>query len=212
MYSKDNLSQRVNGTKRRRLNDNTYVICEDKPKDEIYINVIRNHIYFYSDVTNKSCFELTTHLRILDIALDGEDYKDFKKKDKVIHLHINSYGGCLMSAITIINTISALNHQVYSYIDGYAASAGTLISCVCKKRFMYKNSRMLIHQLSSIAEGTYENIIDEFNDLTELMEEIRKIYMDNTKIKEKELRELLSRDIWLNSKKCLQYKLVDKIL
>jgi len=114
--------------------------------------------------------------------------------------------------MTIINVIRSLKHPVYSYIDGYAASSGTLISCVCEKRFMYKNSRMLIHQLSSGAMGTYENIVDEFDDLTELMEEIYKIYTENTNIKKKELKEMLRRDVWWNSKKCLKLKLVDKVL
>ena len=39
--------------------------------------------------------------------------------------------------------------SIYTVIEGYTASAGTLISVYGRKRFIRKNTYMLIHQLSS---------------------------------------------------------------
>ena len=71
---------------------------------------------------------------------------------------------------------------------------------------------MLIHQLSSGCWGKMCEIEDEMENLTDFMDKIKKIYVDNTKIPRKELSELLKHDLWLNSEKCLKYSLADEIM
>ena len=101
---------------------------------------------------------------------------------------------------------------IYTYVDGFAASAATLLSVAGKKRFMTKNSLMLIHQLSGGSQGKYSEMKDENENLDVLMDIIINFYLNNSKIKKDELLSILNRDIWLNSKKCLQYGLIDEIL
>ena len=50
----------------------------------------------------------------------------------------------------------------------------------------------------------------ENNDL--LMSIIYNLYMERTKMNRQQLETILSRDIWLNSTRCLQYGLVDEIV
>ena len=52
---------------------------------------------------------------------------------------------------------------------------------------------------------------DEMNNLKQLMKKIKEIYKKYTKIKEKDLDDILKRDIWWDSKKCLKFGLVDEI-
>ena len=108
--------------------------------------------------------------------------------------------------------IKKLETPVYTYIDGFAASAATLISVVGKKRFMTSNSIMLIHQLSGGMNGKFSEMEDENENLHGLMDFITKIYLENTKMNEIELNKILKRDIWLNSTYCLEHGLVDVIL
>jgi ATP-dependent protease ClpP protease subunit len=54
-------------------------------------------------------------------------------------------------------------------------------------------------------------IEDEYKNLEDMMEKIKEIYMENAKIPKKELTELLKHDLWLDSKKCIKYGLVDEI-
>ena len=122
-----------------------------------------------------------------------------------IYLHINSYGGSVFDALSIIDTIQNCNVPVYSIIEGCAASAATLISVVCNKRYITKNSYMLIHELRSGIWGKYSEIEEEYENLTSLMDTLFSIYQENTNIKnQKTLKNLLKKDSWWNSEICLK--------
>ena len=45
-----------------------------------------------------------------------------------------------------------------------------------------------------------------------MMEMIKKLYKEYTKVPDKELDEILKHDLWWDAEKCLEYGLVDKIL
>ena len=45
-----------------------------------------------------------------------------------------------------------------------------------------------------------------------IMNIVINLYLNNTNIDEFKLKELLKKDIWLDSKTCLNYGLVDKII
>jgi ATP-dependent protease ClpP protease subunit len=90
-------------------------------------------------------------------------------------------------------------------------SAGTIISVVCNKRFIGANAYMLIHQLSSQMWGKMSEMEDEYKHLTELMEQITKLYGEYSKIPKKKLSKLLKHDLWLNPKTCIKYGLVDEV-
>ena len=53
-----------------------------------------------------------------------------------IHLRINSYGGSVFAAFSSIDYIMKSKTSVYTYIDGCAASAGTIMSVVGSQRFI----------------------------------------------------------------------------
>ena len=111
-----------------------------------------------------------------------------------------------------MDLIKNLETPVYTYIDGFAASAATLISVAGDKRFMTKNSMMLIHQLSSQNSGKFLEIEDDMSNLKTMMALLKKIYLENTNLTEEILTELLRKDLWLTSDICLEYGLVDKII
>ena len=170
-----------------------------------------NHIYFYSEVNRDSIYDLATLINEVEEENKALSFK-MKIDDIPIYLHINSYGGCVFSGFNIIDVIESCSVPIYSIVEGCAASAGTLMSVVCDKKYIRKNSYMLIHQLSSGCWGKMCEIEDEVENLTDFMDKIKKIYMDNTKIPKKELTELLKHDLWLNSDKCLKYNLADEIM
>jgi ATP-dependent Clp protease protease subunit len=101
---------------------------------------------------------------------------------------------------------------VISIIDGCAASAATIMSVTAQERLMHENSFMLIHQLSSMMWGKYAELKDDMVNNDMLMEKIKGIYEEHTKIPKKELSKLLSHDLWWDAKKCLQYGLIDDIV
>lgn len=175
------------------------------------IQDINNDIYFYAPVTQRSCFELKNKLMDLD-AKSKIFQVQYKIDPPPIHLHIQSEGGSLYHTLYIIDLIRKMETPVYTYVDGFAASAASLISVVGAKRYMTENSLILIHQLSGSESGKYNEMQDQMTNMRILMSIIRKIYLEYTKLDENTLNALLQKDLWLESKTCLAYGLVDEII
>ena len=132
--------------------------------------------------------------------------------DPTIHLRINSYGGEIFAGLSTVDVIRSLRTKVYTYVEGAAASAATLISIAGKKRFIGKNSFMLLHQLSSVCAGTFERLEDEHENNKRIMNSMKSLYKEYTKIPMKELDQILKRDIWFDANTCLKYGIVDAII
>lgn len=171
-----------------------------------------NEIYLYGAITQRSCFELKKLLTDMNIKMKTYQLQYNTEIPPPIHLHIQSEGGSLYHTLYIIDLIDNLDTDVYTYIDGFAASAATLISVVGKKRFMTKNSLMLIHQLSGADSGKFNELQDQMTNMTILMSILTNVYLNYTKIDKETLSQLLKKDLWLDSETCLNYGLVDEIL
>ncbi len=117
-----------------------------------------------------------------------------------------------MNTYYIVDLIQSLETPVNTFIDGFAASAATLISVAGDKRYMTKNSLMLIHQLSSQNGGKFNEIKDDMANLETMMRLLKKIYLEKTNLNNYQLDELLKQDLWLDSDTCLKYGLVDEII
>lgn len=176
------------------------------------ITISNNNIYFYGPITSESCKELDNAL--IELDKDSKIFSDnFKISPPPINLHIQSEGGSLMNTFYVIDLINNLETPVYTYVDGYVASAGSLISVVGKKRYMTKNSFIMIHQLSSsLGEGKFNDLDDNMDNLNKFMNTLRNIYLEKTKIPIDDLNNILEHDLWMNSKESLDYGLVDYII
>ncbi len=176
------------------------------------VAVEENRIYFYAPVTDSTVLDLNKAIRSLDIEMQCLSVR-FGGGTFPIELHIHSPGGDLFSGLAAVDTIRSVKTPVHTYVDGSAASAATLMSLAGDKRFIYKNSFMLIHQISSMmVEGTHEQFKDEFENQQRLMNRIKDLYREKANMSEETLEDLLKHDLWLDSGKCLEYGLVDHIL
>lgn len=170
----------------------------------------RNHIYFYSDVDQDTCLDLNR--KILDLNKELLKYSiDYDCEPPNIYLHINSNGGCLMSAFATVDAIKNSRIPIVSIVEGCAASAATIISMVCHKRYITPNSFMLIHQLSTGVYGKYEEIKDDFINDTKFMERLYALYRNHTNMNNSKIKSVLSRDIWWDMEECHQNGLVDGV-
>ena len=170
-----------------------------------------DEIYFYGPVTQRSCFELKNMLKDMEMKMITLGYQ-YHVKPPPIHLHIQSQGGSLYHTLYIVDLIQNLKVPVYTYVDGFAASAATLMSVVGEKRYMTKNSLMLIHQLSGADSGKYNELQDQMSNMNVLMNIIVETYKTHTKIQNMTLYNLLQKDLWLDAETCLTYGLVDEII
>ena len=111
-----------------------------------------------------------------------------------------------------MDTILRCKVPVETYVDGFSASAATFLTVVGKKRYMSRNSYMLVHQLSTTFWGTYSNFEDEKQNLDLMMKNIKNIYKEYTKIPMKKLNEILKHDLMWDAKTCLEYGMIDEII
>lgn len=174
------------------------------------VSIRDNHIYFYGNVNTKNAIKLNTAIKDITKKLMTIQL-DFDIDNLKIYLHINSFGGSVFAGLAIIDTILSSQIPIVSIVEGSAASAATLISVVCSERIIKPNSFMLIHQISSGFWGKMEEIKDEFINLKKLTKKLKGIYKEHTTIEKDNLKGLLKRDLWLDSKECLEYGLVDKV-
>jgi len=77
---------------------------------------------------------------------------------------------------------------------------------------MTPNSYVLIHQLNMDGQwGKFEDFKDQMGNLEQFMERFRKIYLAETQVPETKLEKLLKRDMYMDSKKCLKWGVVDDL-
>lgn len=189
---------------------------------EKYVNIIDNHIYLYGPVDDYTTPVVIKAIHTLNNSikktkkieqiykLDDDDANEYESN--IIYFHINSYGGNITDGMAIADTIRLSKIPIYTIVEGAAASIASIILLAGKKRFMTKYSYILIHELRTFFEGTFSNLTDDFANSKLFMQMLKKIYRSNTKISKKELDELLKKDIWLKSNKCLKLGFVNKIL
>jgi len=177
------------------------------------VEAMNNRIYFYSEVNRAKILTLNKKITSLNISLLNQvNTLDLGSCPANIRLYINSFGGSVFAGMSAVDYIRSSKVPVTSIIDGCAASAATLMSVVAPKRLIREHSFMLIHQLSSISWGKFEELRDDMTNNELLMRTITDIYTQHTRIPKKKLKEMLKRDLWWDAKTCLEYGLVDDII
>jgi len=170
-----------------------------------------NKIYFYSGVNRNACVELNKKIGELE-AKSLTLSNTLGILPPPIKIYINSGGGTIVSGIASMDTMIRCKVPIETYVDGFSASAATFLTVVGEKRYMSRNSYMLVHQLSSTFWGTYSNFEDEKKNLDLMMKTIKDIYKKYTKLPMKKLDKILKHDLMWDAKTCLEYGLIDEIL
>mgnify|MGYP003625309210 CR=1 FL=1 len=76
------------------------------------------------------------------------------------------------------------------------------------ERLMGKNAYVLIHQISTELWGNFQELKHELKSTDKFMKNLKKMYLEKTKIPEKKLNKLMKKDIYLSPKDCLKYGIV----
>jgi ATP-dependent Clp endopeptidase proteolytic subunit ClpP len=183
----------------------------DGNKPEKFISVHENKIYYYSNVNRESAVELNKKIGELESkSLTMSKTLDIDTPS--IKVLINSGGGSITAGISSMDTILRCKVPVETYVDGFCASAATFLSVVGEKRFMSRNSYMLIHQLSTNFWGKYSEFEDEKQNLDLMMTTIKNVYKEYTKVPMKKIDEILKHDLMWDATTCLEYGLIDKVV
>lgn len=171
-------------------------------------------LYIYDDITKYGEFNWETweyedsetsanHIReVLQEIPEGAE----------LEIHINSNGGDAFEAVAIYNLLCQYKGHKTSYVDGVAHSAAFLIPFACDWRIMGRGTSALFHEMWTGARGNAEQFRQIANQLDNMMQSNRQIYLQRAKnITEEEIKELMAAETVLTPEMCLEYGFCDEI-
>lgn len=183
----------------------------DSDSEENMVKTIGNEIYFYSDVTSKKVFELIHQVKKLETKLLKQSI-DLPNYEPDITIYIKSDGGDVYAGFSGMDHLLQSKVKIYTVADGCCASAATFLLLAGSYRYINPHTHVLIHQITSGGFwGKFEELKDEMTVCKQLMDMIRNIYKEKTKIPEKTFRTLMKRDVYLSPEECLNYGIVHEI-
>lgn len=126
-----------------------------------------------------------------------------------IILRINSPGGEVFEAMSILNMLRAHKASVLGVVDGLAASAGSVIAAGCDETVMSPGTQMMIHSPSTIVWGNASEMRKVADVLDGIEESIIEIY--RTKAGESSWGELLANETWFTAQQAVEAGLADRV-
>ncbi|MDR1333256.1 MAG: ATP-dependent Clp protease proteolytic subunit [Holosporales bacterium] len=172
---------------------------------DIYSRLLKERIIF---LTGQIYDEMATVICAQLLFLEAED----PKKD--INMYINSPGGVVTAALSILDTMRYVRCDVATLCIGQACSAGSLLLCSgnAGKRYILPNARVLIHQPSGGAQGQATDIEIHAREILALRGRLNAIYAENTEQSLDVIEKAMERDKFMSAEEAVDFGLVDSIV
>ena len=146
-----------------------------------------------------------------EIGFWGTQAKDFRAQLDAVEgnelvVEINSIGGDVMAGLGIYNMLRSWakdGKTVTTRVTGIAASIASIITLAGDKREMPKNTFAMVHQASTVAVGTSEDMRDAADMLDKVDSSLRNIYMDRMGADEAKATEIMAKDTYLTAAECM---------
>lgn len=141
------------------------------------------------------------------------ELKALEKDYKQINVRINSAGGSVFEGIAIYNAMRASSATVETYVDGLAASMGSIIALAGSKVHMSMNASIMTHKPSIGGGGDSEELKRKAQLLDDLEATMAGIYAAKTGKTEQECKTayLNGKDNWFTATQALEHGLVDTL-
>ena len=154
------------------------------------------------------------HVAILQTM--GIEKEEAKLRVPDFNIHINTYGGSVYPGLGICDIITDLakNFNVNIFCSGYIMSMGVPIILSGTKRFAYKNTTFMIHEISGFGWGKLTEIKEDLKETERLNNILKDIICKKSKVTKKEINEWYEkkRDVFLSTVEAKDYGLIDEII
>jgi len=139
--------------------------------------------------------------------LDSVEVKD-------ITLHVDSPGGGVKSGLGIVDVMDYIKSDIRTVNTGMAASMGSILlgAGTKGKRGTLKHSRVMLHQVSTGAQGNIQDIRRSIAEGEKYNTELFRMLGEYTDKAPEQVLEDASRDLWLGSEEALEYGIIDYII
>jgi ATP-dependent Clp protease protease subunit len=134
--------------------------------------------------------------------------------ERDIYLYINSPGGSVYAGLGIYDTMQYLSAPVATMCVGIAASMGAVLLAAGAegKRSALPNSRIMIHQPSSGAQGTAADIEIQAKEILYARARINQILSNHTGQDVEKIADDVDRDRFMSPDEALEYGIIDNVV
>lgn len=131
-----------------------------------------------------------------------------------ITVYVNSPGGSADCGFAIFDLLRYVESPVITVCSGICASAAILIFLASEKgkRYSLPNSRFLLHQPSTQAQGTASDLQITAQEIVKLRERYNEIVSEEVKQSVEKITGDSARDFWLTAQEAEAYGLVSKVI
>ena len=184
-------------------------ITNNSPLDLVYESMAAESeriVYLSGDVNEHSISSVITTL----LSLANQDSKT------PINLIVSTYGGSVDEMFSLYDVMKFLPCPVHTVGLGKIMSAGVLLMSAGKKgkRSIGKNTRVMIHPISSGNFGSVIEMINEVDELKRMQTQMFDALLKETKLSKDKLNTIMGKghDFYLNSKQAVEFGIADKII
>lgn len=133
-------------------------------------------------------------------------------KGEDIEVEINSGGGSVFAGSEIYTALKSYKGNVTVRIVGLAASAASVIAMAGKRIIMSPTAQIMIHNVSSYAEGDYRDMEHTAEVLKSANNTIANAYRIKTGKTQEELLSLMDSETWMTAEKAKELGFIDEIM
>jgi ATP-dependent Clp protease protease subunit len=171
---------------------------------DIFSRLMMDRILWVAGPVNDG---MSTVVQAQLMFLDNVETKD-------ITMHIDSPGGSVKSGLSMIDVMNYIHSDILTINTGMAASMGSILlgAGTKGKRLSLKNSRVMLHQVSSGAQGNIQDIritLAEAEKYNKLLFKLLGEYCGKPSDK---VMEFASRDKWLDTTEAIEYGIIDEVI
>jgi ATP-dependent protease ClpP protease subunit len=128
-----------------------------------------------------------------------------------IHLRINSPGGSVFDAEAMRTAVKQHKAKVIAHVDGYAASAATLVAIAAKEVEISAGAMFMIHDAWGALAGGSKDMRDYADMLEKANESLVTSYVKKTGQAESQVRSWMEAETWFTAAEALKNGFVDRI-
>jgi ATP-dependent protease ClpP protease subunit len=128
-----------------------------------------------------------------------------------VHVHINSPGGDVYDGLAIYHSLKHSAANITVHVDGLAASAASFIAMAGDQIIVGRNSRMMIHDASTMTYGNAQDHIETSGWLNEESDNISDIYAQRAGGEAAAWRATMKSEAWYGSEQAVAAGLADMI-
>ncbi|MGN7787414.1 head maturation protease, ClpP-related [Niabella sp. 22666] len=149
----------------------------------------------------------------IDDAAFVADLRALEQIYSTINIRINCGGGSIYMGLAIFNAIRNSKAETHGFIDGIAASMGTIVAGACTKLHMSKYAKYMTHRAKGVSYGNAEDMRAYADQLDQLEDSLSEILAERSGLSKEEAKAkyITSVDRWIGADQALSEKLIDSI-